>query len=193
MVGVARGVAPVVLLVCTGNTCRSPMAEVLLRRALADRGVPARVCSAGLLAGGQPAAAEAVQAMAARGLDLAGHQSHRITTEDVRGADLVLGMAREHVRDVVVLEPAAWPRTFTVKELVRRGAHLGPRAPDEPWGSWLARLHADRSRSDLLGQSAQDDVADPVGAPLAEYLETAQLLEGAFAVLAALLAGDPAP
>lgn len=179
-----------ILLVCTGNTCRSPMAEVLLRRVLAERRLPARVRSGGRLAGGQLAAAEAVQAMAVRGLQLSGHRSHRITAEDVRDADLILGLAREHVRDVVVLEPGAWARTFTVKEVVRRGLQVGPRRKEDSWGAWLAQVHAGRRWSDLLGESAEDDVADPAGRPLAEYLKTAELLEELSTALIALLAGE---
>lgn len=178
---------PVILLVCTGNTCRSPMAEALLRRALADRGIPGEVRSAGRLAEGEPASAGAVQAMAAYGLDLSGHRSHRLTAADVRAAELILGLAREHVRDVVVLEPATWARTFTVKEIVRRGVQIGSRKPEEPVGAWLARVHEGRERSDLLGESPEDDVADPMGGPLAGYLAAAELLDERLGTLTELL------
>jgi protein-tyrosine-phosphatase len=69
----------------------------------------------------------------------------------------------------VLLEPEAWPRTFTLKELARRGAELGPRPPFESPGAWLARAHEGRDRPDLLGDSPLDDVADPYGGPSSAY------------------------
>lgn len=83
------------------------MAEALLRRRLEAAGIPARVHSAGLLPGGRPATADGVAVMAARGLDTSAHVSRQLTRDLVAGADLVIGMAREHVREAVVLEPAA--------------------------------------------------------------------------------------
>ena len=62
-----------ILLVCTANQCRSPMAEGLLRRLFVRAGVGAQVGSAGLLPGGAPATANAVATMAARGIDISGH------------------------------------------------------------------------------------------------------------------------
>jgi len=94
---------------------------------------------------------------------------------DVAGADLVLGMAREHVREAVVLEPAALERSFTLKDLVRRG-ELMPRRGGA-LGEWLAELAAERELRDLLGAAAIDDVNDPVGAPLAAFRETAAELD----------------
>ena len=112
-----------VLFLCTGNICRSPVAEVLLRRRLADLGVPARVRSAGLLRAGIPADAIGQELVAGRGLDLSAHRSRTVSREILLGADLVIGLARQHVREAVVTAPEAWPRTFTLKELVRRTMH----------------------------------------------------------------------
>ena len=166
-----------VLVVCTANQCRSPMAEVLLRAALARRGTVVDVRSAGLMAGGAPASGGSVRAMAARGLDLAGHRSHRMTAADVAAADLVVAMARVHAREAVVLHPPAWARTFTLKDLVRRGERSGPRLPEEPIDGWLERVGAGRTRRDLLSDDADDDVADPIGGPDRAYEATAALLE----------------
>jgi protein-tyrosine-phosphatase/tRNA A37 threonylcarbamoyladenosine synthetase subunit TsaC/SUA5/YrdC len=95
----------IVLLVCTGNTCRSPMAETLLRDKLKKRFPnqyagnvePAHVASAGLSAfPGGPASSEAVNVMKSRGLNLNAHQSRPVTERALRHADLVLTMTSSH-------------------------------------------------------------------------------------------------
>src|ERR1700722_9441708 len=126
-----------ILLLCTANVCRSVMAQAMLSARLAGRPAPVAVTSAGLLAGGQPPPAEAVAVMAARGIDIAGHLSRRVTAADLAAADLVLGMAREHARHAAVLLPECWARTFTLSELLRRGRQAGARAPGEPPGERL--------------------------------------------------------
>ena len=176
-------------MVCTGNTCRSPMAAALLGRRLDDAGVKAAVTSAGLLFDGRPATDHGRAVMADRGLDTSGHRSRRLRPDLVAGADIVVGMARTHVREAVALVPDSWGRTFTLKEIVRRGEELGGRASGEPLDDWLARLHAGRRRLDLLGESDADDVADPVGGPRRAYERTAQELEDLTARLARLLGG----
>jgi protein-tyrosine phosphatase len=102
-------------------------------------------------------------------------------------ADLVLGMERAHVRHTVLLEPEAWSRTFTLKELVRRGTELGPRPPVEPPGAWLARAHEGRARRDLLGDSPLDDVGDPYGGPSSAYEAAVSEIEGLVDHLVCLL------
>ncbi|MGI6264577.1 MAG: ribosomal protein S18-alanine N-acetyltransferase [Acutalibacteraceae bacterium] len=83
--------------VCTGNTCRSPMAAALLRRALDRRGrADVTVRSAGLYADGSPATANAAAAMAEIGLDLSGHRSAQATPADLRAADGIFVMTPSH-------------------------------------------------------------------------------------------------
>ena len=170
-------VVPEILLLCTANACRSVMAQAMLSARLATRGVTVRVTSAGILGSGQPPPPEVISVMAARGIDVSGHRSRLVTADDLARADLVLGLAREHVRHAAVLLPAAWPRAFTVLELLRRGHQAGPRSPGEPLGDWLTRAAGDRGRRDLLGSSPADDVADPAGGPLRGYEATAGLLD----------------
>lgn len=169
-------------MLCTGNQCRSPMGEVLLRDRLARAGVEAHVHSAGLISEGVPASAHGVKVMAKRGLDLKAHRSRPMTAPAVAEADLVIAMAREHVREAVVLEPDAFARTFTLRELARRATGVGPRrvGPDgalEPLATWLARVGAGRRPAGLLGTSADDDVADPIGLSKRAYERTAQEIE----------------
>jgi protein-tyrosine phosphatase len=165
-----------VLVLCTANVCRSPMAEALLTRRLAALGLAASAASRGMLDDGRPARPEVITVMAGYGLDLASHRSRRVTAEDLEHADLTLAMAREHLRHAVVTAPAVWPRAFTLRELVRRGAATGGRPPGEGLADWLARAHDGRQRTALLGDCADDDVADPVGGPQSGYAETAATL-----------------
>lgn len=112
------------VLVCTGNTCRSPMAEVLLRKHLADKlGVKLEeledhgvmVMSAGVAAAaGSRPAPEAVMAMKQRGLDLSLHESQPLTDRLVRFADLILTMTRSHREAIVSSFPEAAARTHMI-------------------------------------------------------------------------------
>jgi len=112
-----------VLVVCTGNTCRSPMAEVLLRKRIADKlrcridevedyGVIVNSAGIAAIAGGRPSA-EAVRVMADRGLDLSKHKSQPVSDRLVRHADVILAMTRSHREAIVIQWPDAAPRTRT--------------------------------------------------------------------------------
>jgi protein-tyrosine phosphatase len=155
------------------------MAEVLLRHHLAAAGVEATVSSAGLYEGGRPATAYGVDAMASRGLDLSAHRSRHVDAEMIASADLVIGMAREHVREAAVLCHDALAKTFTLKELARGAEAIGPRGADEALAAWLARIAQSRSRTALVGMSYDEelDVADPVGRGRVDYEVTANLLD----------------
>ena len=114
--------SPMVLFVCTGNTCRSPMAEGLCRKLLAQRlncpidsleekGVI--VLSAGLaaMAGGR-AADEAMQVMSKAGIDLSQHETQPLSDSLVRQADVIFAMTQSHRRGVIQQWPDTADRTF---------------------------------------------------------------------------------
>jgi protein-tyrosine phosphatase len=88
-----------VLFVCSGNICRSPMAEAYFRHALArERMAGVSVDSAGTLGiEGAPASREAIAAMAEIGIDLSGHRSKGLRAEMFDRADLVVGMSHDHL------------------------------------------------------------------------------------------------
>ena len=153
------------------------MAEAFLRRRLADLGVEARVHSAGRLFDDVPATADGVVAMHELGHDTSAHRSRRLTPDMARGADLVVAMAREHVRDVAVIGKDVWPKAFTLKELVRRASQVGARSAGQTFDEWLAKVHAGRTTADIMGSSAADDVADPIGESPAFYRRTAAEIE----------------
>ena len=88
-----------ILFVCTGNLCRSPMGAGLQRQRLAREGLDKqhRVSSTGVWAvDGHPASAHAITVMAERGIDITDHIAHTISADDVAEAALILVMSREH-------------------------------------------------------------------------------------------------
>ena len=105
-----------VLFVCTGNVCRSPMAEGIFRRAVDGRG-DYRVISAGLGAmEGQPPSAYAIQAVRELGIDIAPQRSRMLTPDLVAQADYIFGMTHSHVDTVTLLYPQAAEKTFLLRE-----------------------------------------------------------------------------
>jgi protein-tyrosine phosphatase len=93
-----------ILFVCTGNTCRSPMAEALLREAAAARGLDVVVSSAGAGAwDGAPVSEGAYLVGLENALDLSNHRARLLTREIVRGADLILVMSGHHLARVAEL------------------------------------------------------------------------------------------
>jgi RpiB/LacA/LacB family sugar-phosphate isomerase len=105
-----------ILFICTGNVCRSPMAEALFRRAVSGRG-EFRVISAGIGAvDGQPPTPHSERAMRELGVDISAQRSRMLTAELVRSADLILGMTHSHVDTVALLYPPAAEKTFLLRE-----------------------------------------------------------------------------
>jgi protein-tyrosine-phosphatase len=174
-----------------GRIKDGPVAEGLLDAPFAEEEVI--VLSAGLLESGRPVTGEVVAALAPYGLDMTAHRSTQLTAAAVEQADLVIAMERRHGREAVLLVPSAFGRTFTLKELVRRGEQAGPRVPDQPLAAWLEQLAEGRQRTDLVGRSVEDDVVDPIGGSLANYRATAAEIADLTRRMARLLWLDAEP
>ncbi|MGO9857661.1 MAG: hypothetical protein ACLPYY_21800, partial [Acidimicrobiales bacterium] len=158
-----------VLFVCTGNLCRSPSAALFLRQQLGDAGSEVTVHSAGTMEvdAGPPRAL--LLEGRTLGIDLADHVPRTVDSDMIRAADLVVGLTREHLRETVVAVPPSFPKTFTLREIVRRGLDTGPRGASEDLAAWIDRLHDGRLVADLMGESPDDDVMDPMGGTPEDY------------------------
>ena len=108
-----------ILFVCTGNTCRSPMAAAILQERLKAWGVSGEftVSSAGIAAWtGQAASAAAVEVMARQGISLAEHTAQLIDNRRVYASDLVLALTVSHKESLLCIAPGARNRIFTLAE-----------------------------------------------------------------------------
>jgi len=162
-----------ILIVCTGNICRSPLAEGFLRSILIRRfGEDAPTVTSAGTAGwdGSPAMPGSVQAAVEREVDISGHVARKLAPAMVESADLVVCMAGEH-RDVILrADPAAEQKVFTLKELVRILDSLpllervGPEALTDRVGQ-ASEVRA----AGFAGNPLDEDVADPLGQPLEAY------------------------
>jgi len=179
----ATGSMALVLFVCTGNVCRSPLAEGFLEavlRARLGQAAPS-VASAGTVGWeGSGAMPEAVAAAADRGVDIAGHSARRLLTAHVEEADLVLGMTAEHRETVARAMPETAGRVFTLKELVRLVEALPPATTAGDPGTRLAARVAEADelrRSGFEGNPNDEDIVDPLGQPLESFRAIAWELE----------------
>jgi protein-tyrosine-phosphatase len=115
-----------ILFVCTGNTCRSPLAEALARRVLVERALAGvEVGSAGTSAwDGAPASDGALLIGMERGLDLSQHRAQMLTRELVRDSDLILAMGPHHLERIEALGGSG--RAFLLTDYASRGASSRP-------------------------------------------------------------------
>jgi protein-tyrosine phosphatase len=173
-----------ILHVCTGNICRSPMAERIMRAELAARFGPLadeiEVRGAGTYGGhaGDGMNPPAARVLTEMGIDPSGFTSTWLREPLVEWADLVLTASADHRSQVLGLDQRALRRTFVLKELARLTAGV---TPDElPPGGPAERLRALVTLAAGLRAlhpahpRTVDDIGDPFGGPIEEFRETAQ-------------------
>ena len=177
-----------VLVVCTANVCRSPMAAALLARQLQATRSPTAVISAGTNAVDAAVAFEAVAVLSDLGIDIAGHRARLLSRADLDEADLVLVMERAHVAHVVATSADVFGKTFCLRELATNAANRGARRADEGFEEWLARMHRGRRAADVLRGGTELDVADPIGQDRAAFERCARELDGLTRSIAPLVA-----
>lgn len=113
-----------VLFICTGNTCRSPMAEGIFNH------ISEGAVSRGLMAyEGQMASENAVKAMLERGIDISSHRARQLTKEDVEGADVVFTMTENHKKAVLNVLPHTKDKVHTI------GEYTGGKDISDPYGA----------------------------------------------------------
>lgn len=187
-------------MVCTGNICRSPMMERIMRDAVARRAATDQlhVTSAGTWAQpGEPMQLLAASTLTERAIDATGFGATPLTEELVRSAVLVLTATREHRAHVVGLVPASLRKTFTLLELARIAAGAeappieGTRAVDQLGQSvaWAAQMRGSLSRP----AEGADDLDDPLGATPEVYLQRADSIASAVEQIVPFLLGRRGP
>src|SRR3954469_10658180 len=124
-----------ILFVCTGNTCRSPLAEAIARKIAIERGLQdLDVASAGTSAhDGSPASDGSLLVGLERGMDLGSHQSQTLTPDLVRDSDLILGMGPHHVERIEALGGSG--RAYLLSAYASHGTSM--RAIGDPVGAEL--------------------------------------------------------
>lgn len=192
-----------VLHVCTGNICRSPMAEALMRHLLrqgwpeqADR---VEIGSAGTWGHtGSPMEAFALSTLTGLGVDGESFRARELLAEHVAAADLVLTATRDHRAAAVVLHPRAAARTFTLREFARLlrdvpGEAL-PTGDVVERGRALVRTAASRRGLVPPASPLDDDLADPYQAPASAFAACADLVGAALrGPVDLLVGGRPRP
>jgi glycine hydroxymethyltransferase len=151
-----------VLFVCTGNICRSPMAEGLFREAVKGR-ADFKVMSAGLgAADGQPPSTHSVNAMRELGIDISGIRSRALKAEMVKEADFIFGMTHSHADTLLMLYPQAAEKVFLLREF------------------------------DETLEMFEKDISDPIGSSYETYQECRdQIEQGIASLLPFVLQGMP--
>ncbi len=185
-----------ILFVCTGNVCRSPVAEQLAtawareKLARSPEADVVQIESAGLSAvAGRPMDSDTATALIELDSDPAGFQAREFTAELAQDADLVLTMTRDQRRTVLEASPRGLRRTFTLTEaadLLQRADLIGLSllpltARARELGRRLDAARAGRPPAD------SDDITDPIGQPVVVHQEVAGLVAAALRPLADVL------
>lgn len=155
-----------VMFVCTGNTCRSPMAAGALRRLLKDRKIDdVEVVSSGTAAAtGFPATEYAAEAVRIWNADIGDHLSQPLTQQLINETDIILAMSPSHCHEILSIEPEAKSKTFLLKNYPESGCN--GEGIDDPIGGSL----------DIYNQTFIE-IGEELGRILPHLIETAREME----------------
>jgi len=189
----AAGPPFLLLVVCTGNICRSPAAELLLRAWLGDDAGVA-VSSAGLAArAGEPVAAPMARLLAARGIEPGGFVARQLEPPALGSTGLVLTMTAAQRSAVVTRAPAAVRRAFTLQEFAELARLAGDLPGSGHPAEGLAALVAEAPRLRALRTGPRDDeIEDPYGRSDDVFARVFTRIEAAVEVLLDVLVPHPA-
>lgn len=154
-----------ILFVCTGNTCRSSMAEALFKKLLEDKGISKyrfKISSAGTCAwDGDNASPQAIQVLEEKGIDIRNHLSTPLTPKLIKETDLILTMTVNHKMGVEQMRPKAKGKVFTLKEYVlNNGKKLEK-----------SKVSFEEANDDIY------DIRDPFGQPVEVYSKCVEEIE----------------
>ncbi|WP_438435131.1 low molecular weight protein arginine phosphatase [Gorillibacterium sp. sgz500922] len=176
-----------ILFVCTGNTCRSPMAEGLLRKMAKEAGLSLDVHSAGVAAmEGSSISSHSQKVLADKGIE-SGRSAQAVKEPLVAGADLILTMTVRHKNQLLSRFPAAEGKVFTLLEYAGSGSEEEQADADRELAELVTKhslggklTAAERERALFLESLAQDqDISDPFGGTLEDYRICARDIEDA--------------
>ena len=197
-------VAPfTVLVVCTGNICRSPLAEQLLRSRLSAAGVQAKIVSAGSRAMvDDDMTSEASALLSHYGGDPVVHSARQLTPDLVADFDLILTASREHRSEVVSLFPRSSRYTFTLTQFARLvaaepGTTLAEERPTKEDASrsaapahlraFIAKIAATRGLTPPPAHPDLDDIEDPYRRSQTIWQSSGQAIDEAVTTIATAL------
>ena len=184
-----------IVFVCTGNICRSPMAEQMLVQKAAKEKLPISVSSAGVMAmTGDPMTPQSAEAMTQRGYTATKHVSQDLTPKILEDADLVLTATLDHRSELARMLPKASKYSFTIDEFARLTSFLmaDPEFQDE------FKKKPKETREHYLKRAMQEavllrgmvptnldpkDVIDPYGESTKVYSQVAEHIEGSLEII----------
>lgn len=186
-----------VLVICTGNVCRSPYLERRLRQLLDGQHIQVESAGTRALVGAdiEPGSVAALEAL---GADTTGFASRQLSPAMLDAADIVITATQKHRADAVALHPRALRKTFTLGELadlVRDadldGAAAGPEVAaadrDTPWAAIVAEVARGRRGLNPARSAAESDIPDPYGRGSAAYDLMSTEIESQLPVVVAAL------